>query len=58
MRTIEEIKNMTKEEITQNLLEVALYLSLKEEGMNDVEVKIKNLNIHLEIWTDEEGGAE
>lgn len=58
MRDYEGIVNMTEEEITENLLEVALYLASKEDGSNDIEIKIRNLNIHLEVWLDEEGAVE
>ena len=44
---------MSKEEVTQNLLEVALYL-VQNEDANMIDIKIKNLNIHFEAWTDEE----
>lgn len=45
---------MSKEEVAQNLLEVALYLAKNEENMNTLDIKIKNLNIHFEAWIDED----
>lgn len=46
--------DITKEEVAQNLLEVALYLVQNEENANEIDMKVKNLNIHFETWTDEE----
>lgn len=47
---------ITKKEVAENLLEVALYLAQNEENVNTIDVKINDLNIHFEAWTDEEMG--
>jgi hypothetical protein len=47
---------MSKQEVVKNLLEVALWLAQDKEDVNTLDIKIKNLNIHFEAWTDEEEG--
>ncbi len=46
--------DITKEEVTKNLLEVALYLVQIDEPFNTIDLKVKNVNIHFEAWIDEE----
>lgn len=46
--------NLTKEDVAQNMLEIALYLAQKEE-VNTVDVTVNELHMHFEAWTDEEG---
>ena len=41
-------ENMSKEDIIINMLEIANYLSEQEDGVNQIDVTIKNLNMHFE----------
>ena len=41
-------ENMSKEGIIINMLEIANYLSEQEDGVNQIDVTIKNLNMHFE----------
>lgn len=43
-------ENMSKEDIIINMLEIANYLSEQEDGVNQIDVKVKNLNMHFEAW--------
>lgn len=45
--------NMSKEDIVHNMLEIACYLSEQDEGVNEVNVKVRNLNMHFEAWSEE-----
>lgn len=54
MRDVEEIKNMTEKDVLENMLELALWLSIQDDGSNDIEIKVKNLNMHFEAWQDAE----
>ena len=47
--------NITKDDVAQNMLEIALYLAQKEKEMNTVDITVNNLHMHFEAWTDEEG---
>ena len=45
--------NMSKEDIVHNMLEIACYLSEQDAGVNEVNVKVRNLNMHFEAWSEE-----
>ena len=52
---MEEIReNMSKEDIIINMLEIANYLSKQEGDVNQIDITIKNLNMHFEAWMDSE----
>ncbi len=44
--------NMSKEDIVHNMLEITCYLAEQDEGVNEVNVKVRNLNMHFEAWTE------
>ena len=46
-------ENMSKQDIIINMLEIANYLSKQEDGVNQIDVKVKNLNMHFEAWMDD-----
>ena len=46
-------ENMSKEDIIINMLEIANYLSKQEGDVNQIDITIKNLNMHFEAWLDE-----
>lgn len=50
--------NMSKEDIVHNMLEIALYLAEQDEDVNEVDVKVKDLNMHFEAWSEKEEGEE
>ena len=51
---MEEIReNMSKEDIIINMLEIANYLSKQEGDVNQIDITIKNLNMHFEAWMDD-----
>ena len=51
---MEEIRtNMSKEDIVHNMLEIALYLAQWDKDANEIDVKVKNLNMHFEAWMDD-----
>ena len=51
---MEEIRtNMSKEDVVHNMLEIALYLAQQSEDVNEIDTKVKNLNMHFEAWMDE-----
>lgn len=43
-------ENMSKQDIIINMLEIANYLSEQEDGVNQIDITIKNLNMHFEAW--------
>ena len=45
--------NMSKEDIIINMLEIANYLSKQEGDVNQIDITIKNLNMHFEAWMDD-----
>jgi hypothetical protein len=45
--------NISKEDIVHNMLEIAFYLAEQDEGVNEVNVKVRNLNMHFEAWSEE-----
>ena len=51
---MEEIRtNMSKEDIVRNMLEIALYLAQQGKDVNEIDVKVKDLNMHFKAWRDE-----
>ena len=51
---MEEIRtNMSKEDIVHNMLEIAFYLAQWDKDAHEIDVKVKNLNMHFEAWMDD-----
>ena len=51
---MEEIRtNMSKEDVVHNMLEIALYLAQQGKDVHEIDVKVKDLNMHFEAWMDE-----
>lgn len=46
-------ENMSKEDIVHNMLEIALYLAQQGKDVNEIDVKVKDLNMHFEALMDE-----
>ena len=46
-------ENMSKEDVVHNMLEIALYLAQQGEDAHEIDVNVKNLNMHFEAWMDE-----
>lgn len=46
-------ENMSKQDIIINMLEIANYLSKQEGDVNQIDVTIKNLNMHFEACMDD-----
>lgn len=44
---------MSKQDIIINMLEIANYLSKQEGDVNQIDVTIKNLNMHFEACMDD-----
>ena len=56
---MEEIKtNMSKEDVVRNMLEIAFYLAQWDKDAHEIDVKVKNLNMHFEAWMDETESEE
>lgn len=56
---MEEIRtNLSKEDILHNMLELVGYLVEQEEEVDEIEVKVKDLNMQFKAWRDEEEGEE
>ena len=56
---MEEIKtNMSKEDVVRNMLEIAFYLAQRGEDVNEIDAKVKNLNMHFEAWMDKTESEE
>ena len=56
---MEEIKtNMSKEDVVRNMLEIAFYLAQWGEDVNEIDAKVKNLNMHFEAWMDKTESEE
>lgn len=45
--------NMSKEDVVHNMLEIAFYLAQLDKDANEIDVKVKNLNMHFETWMDD-----
>ena len=51
---MEEIRtNLSKEDILHNMLELVSYLVEQEENVDEIEVKVKDLNMQFKAWRDE-----
>ena len=51
---MEEIRtNMSKEDVVHNMLEIALYLAQQGKDVHEIDIKVKNLNMHFEAWMDD-----
>ena len=51
---MEEIRtNLSKEDVVHNMLEIALYLAQQDKDAHEIDVNVKNLNMHFEAWTDD-----
>lgn len=50
--------NMSEEDIVNNMLEIAFYLAKQDEDVNEIDVKVKDLNMHFEVWDDKEESEE
>ena len=44
--------NLSKEDILHNMLEIVGYLSEQEEEADEIDVKVKDLNMQFKAWTD------
>lgn len=45
--------NLSKEDILHNMLELVGYLVEQEEEVDEIEVKVKDLNMQFKAWTDD-----
>lgn len=45
--------NLSKEDVLHNMLEIVGYLLEQEEGADEIEVKVKDLNMQFKVWTDD-----
>lgn len=53
-REMEEIRtNLSKEDVLHNMLELVGYLVEQEEEVDEIEVKVKDLNMQFKAWRDE-----
>lgn len=50
--------NLSKEDILHNMLELVGYLVEQEEGVDEIEVKVKDLNMQFKAWRDEKQREE
>ena len=56
---MEEIRtNLSKEDVVHNMLEIAFYLAQRGEDVNEIDAKVKNLNMHFEAWMDKTESEE
>ena len=46
-------ENMSKEDVVHNMLEIVFYLAQQGKDVNEIDVKVKDLNMHFEAWMDE-----
>lgn len=50
-KNMEEIRtNLSKEDVVHNMLEIAFYLAQQGKDVNEIDVKVKDLNMHFEAW--------
>mgnify|MGYP006963144367 FL=1 len=58
-RKMEEIRtNLSKEDILHNMLELVCYLVEQQEEVDEIEVKVKDLNMQFKAWRDETESEE
>ena len=51
---MEEIRtNLSKEDILHNMLELVGYLVEQSEEVDEIEVKVKDLNMQFKAWMDD-----
>lgn len=50
--------NLSKEDILHNMLEIVGYLLEQEEEADEIEVKVKDLNMQFKAWTNEKESEE
>ena len=51
---MEEIRtNLSKEDVVHNMLEIAIYLAQQDKDAHEIDVNVKNLNMHFEAWMDD-----
>ena len=51
---MEEIRtNLSKEDVLHNMLELVGYLVEQQEEVDEIEVKVKDLNMQFKAWRDE-----
>lgn len=51
---MEEIRtNLSKEDVLHNMLELVGYLVEQQEDADEIEVKVKGLNMNFRAWRDE-----
>ena len=51
---MEEIRtNLSKEDVVRNMLEIAFYLAQWGKDAHEIDIKVKNLNMHFEAWMDD-----
>lgn len=51
---MEEIRtNLSKEDILHNMLELVCYLVEQQEEVDEIEEKVKDLNMQFKAWRDE-----
>ena len=51
---MEEIRtNLSKEDVIYNMLELAFYLAQWDQDAHEIDVTVKNLNMHFEAWMDD-----
>ena len=56
---MEEIRtNLSKEDVVHNMLEIAFYLAQWGKDVNEIDVKVKNLNMRFEAWMDKTESEE
>ena len=56
---MDEIRtNLSKEDVLHNMLELVSYLLEQEEEADEIEVKVKDLNMQFKAWRDEEESEE
>ena len=50
--------NLSKEDVLHNMLEIVGYLLEQEEEADEIEVKVKDLNMQFKAWRDETESEE
>jgi N-acetyl-anhydromuramyl-L-alanine amidase AmpD len=45
--------NLSKEDVLHNMLELVGYLVEQQEDVDEIEAKVKDLNMHFRAWRDE-----
>ena len=56
---MDEIRtNLSKKDVLHNMLELVGYLVEQEEEVDEIEVKVKDLNMQFKAWRDEEESEE